>query len=316
MAIDLSVKIGNVTLKNPIMPASGTFGYGLEFAPFYNLSELGAIVTKSLSWQPKAGSLPPRIAEVEGGMINAIGLENVGIQHFLKELLPELKKYDTVVIVSIFGSSIEEFLNIIDVINTTGQVDIIELNISCPNVRKGGILFGTNPRFTYDLIKEIKKYATIPIMTKLTPNDCNIAEIAKAAEDAGSDALSLINTLLALSIDISKKKPRTGFGFGGLSGPCIKPVALRMVYYVANTVSIPVVGMGGISSMNDIIEFIIAGATAVQVGTQNFIDPLICSKLVKQLTQYFIDHSINSLEQLRNSLSPRPTLLKTGNQSE
>ncbi len=299
MAPDTSIKIGNIKLKNPIMPASGTFGYGLEFAPFFNLSELGAIVTKSLSLEPKKGALPNRITEVNGGMINAIGLENIGIKKFIKEYLPELQRYNTIIIVNIFASSTDEFLKIIDLINKENKIEAIEINISCPNVKEGGILFGTKPSITYNLISEIKKNTNKTIITKLTPNDCNIVEIAKAAEDAGSDAVSLINTIQALAIDIKRKKSKIGFGFGGLSGPCIKPIALRMIYQVSKTVKIPIIGIGGIKSLEDVIEFFLAGADAIQIGTYNFIDPLICSKLIKELKEYLIKEQIKHVSDLK-----------------
>lgn len=302
MVPDLSVNIKNIIFKNPIMPASGTFGYGLEFAPFFNLSELGAVITKSLSLEPKKGAPPPRIAEINSGMINAIGIENVGIKKFINDYLPELKKYDTKIIVNIFGSSIEEFTKIIEIINKENAIDAIEINISCPNVKEGGILFGTNASITYSLISIIKKNTPKMIITKLTPNDCNIIEIAKAAEEAGSDALSLINTFQALAIKIDRKKPSIGFGFGGLSGPCIKQIALRMVYLVSKSVKIPVIGIGGIKSIHDVIEFILAGASAVQIGTYNFIDPIICPKLIKELRSYLKINQLNSISELKNSL--------------
>lgn len=301
MVADLSVKIKNITFKNPIMPASGTFGYGLEFVPFFDLSELGAVITKSLSLEPKKGAPPPRIAEVNGGMINAIGLENVGIKKFISDFLPELKKYDTKIIANIFAASVEEFLKIIEIINKEDAIDAVEINISCPNVNEGGILFGTNASITYSLISAIKKNTSKMIITKLTPNDCNIIEIAKAAESAGSDAVSLINTFQALSINTDKKKPSIGFGFGGLSGPCIKPIALRMVHLVSKSINIPIIGIGGIKSLQDVLEFILAGANAVQIGTYNFIDPLICPKLIKELQYYLKNNQINSVSELKNS---------------
>jgi dihydroorotate dehydrogenase (NAD+) catalytic subunit len=254
-----------------------------------------------LSLEPKRGAPPPRIAEVASGMINAIGLENVGIKKFINEYLPQLKNYDTAIITNIFATSVDDFLKIIDLINQADEIDAIEINISCPNVKEGGILFGSNPSITYSLIKNIKMHAKKPIITKLTPNDCNIVEIAKAAEDAGSDALSLINTFQALAININKKTSRIGFGFGGLSGPCIKPIALRMVFQVSKAVKIPVIGIGGITSLNDVIEFLLAGADAVQIGTYNFIDPLICPKLVKELENYLIQQNINSIHELKES---------------
>lgn len=295
MAIDTSVKIATLVLKNPIMPASGTFGYGQEFSSFYDISELGALITKSLSMEPKYGAPPPRIAEVEGGMINAIGLENPGILYFYNEILPTLKKYNTLIIVNIFGSSIDEFLRIAEVINSKRSIDAIELNISCPNVKEGGLLFGSNADLAFRLIQQVRQATKFPLIVKLTPNDCNIVEIAKAAEKAGADALSLINTVLALSINVNTKKSRIGFGFGGLSGPCIKPIALRMVHQVSRNVSIPIIGIGGIKSLHDVIEFLIAGATAVQIGTHNFIDPLICHTIIKELPPYLEKHSISSL---------------------
>ncbi len=293
--IDLSVNLGSIKLKNPIMPASGTFGYGIEFSQFYDLSNLGAIIPKSLSLKAKEGAPPRRIIEVEGGMINAIGLENIGIERFLKEIMPKLKEYKTAIIVNIFGSSEEEFIELARIINEDGRADAIELNISCPNVREGGIFFGSNAKLTYNLIKKVKRNSQIPIIAKLTPNDCNIVEIAKASEDAGADAISLINSILAFSIDIDKKEPKLGLGFGGLSGSCIKPIALRMVYQVAKNTSLPVIGIGGIKSIEDVIEFLMAGATAVQIGTFNFIDPLICYDLVKQLYSYCVDKKIYTL---------------------
>jgi len=300
--IDLSVNLRSLKLKNPIMPASGTFGYGIEFSQFYDLSNLGAIIPKSLSLKPKAGAPPKRIVEVEGGMLNAIGLENIGIEKFLEEVMPKLKEYQTAIVVNIFGSSEEEFTELVRIINEDGRADAIELNISCPNVKEGGIFFGSNAKLTYNLIKKVKRESKIPIIAKLTPNDCNIVEIAKASEDAGADAVSLINTILAFSIDIDKKEPKLGLGFGGLSGSCIKPIALRMVYQVAKNVSLPVIGIGGIKSLEDVIEFLMAGATAVQVGTYNFIEPYVCYNLVKELYKYCENKKISSLEEIKLSL--------------
>lgn len=270
---DCRVTIAGREMINPVMTASGTFGYGLEYADFGDLSALGAIVVKGISRKPRAGNRPIRIVETSSGMLNAIGLANIGLDAFLKEKLPALSKTGAKVIVNLYGESEEEYVETARGLDEAGGIFGLELNVSCPNVKAGGMAFGTDPRMLYSLTSKVRKTTGLPLIVKLTPNSADPAAAAQAAEEAGADAISAINTLLGMAVDLEKRKPILGNVTGGLSGPAIKPVALRIVYQVAKAVKIPVIGIGGIASAADALEFMIAGASAVQIGTASFLDP-------------------------------------------
>jgi dihydroorotate dehydrogenase (NAD+) catalytic subunit len=283
----LETEIAGIKMKNPVMVASGTFGFGKEYAEYIDLNKLGAIVTKSITLKPREGNPPPRLVETPAGMLNSIGLENPGIEGFLAEELPFLAKFDTPIIVNIAGESIEEYAELAKILSRESTVKGLEINISCPNVKKGGMSFGVDPKLTAEVIAQVRKSAlSLPIIAKLTPNVTDITVIAKAAVEAGADALSAINTILGMAIDIETGKSRLGTLTGGLSGPAIKPIALRMVYEISHTVNVPVIGIGGIVSGQDAYEFILAGAKAVQVGTANFIDVEAPLKIIKELEAY------------------------------
>ena len=270
---DLSVDFAGIKLKNPVLTASGTFGYGEEYAAFVDLNRLGGVIVKGISLKPIAGNPPPRIWETPSGMLNAIGLENPGIDVFLREKLPYLRQYDTAVIVNIFGYSVDDYLAVAERLDGAAGVSGIEVNISCPNVKAGGMAFGTDLKATSELLSAIRAKTHLPLIAKLSPNVTDVTDFAKAARDAGCDGLSLINTLLGMAIDVRSRKPRLANCTGGLSGPAIRPVAVRMVWQVTQAVSLPVIGMGGIVSAEDALEFILAGASAVAVGTANFMNP-------------------------------------------
>lgn len=286
MGIDLSVHIGTLKLNNPIMTASGTFGYGEEFSPFVNCAGLGAIVVKGISVLPRPGNPPPRIVETEGGMLNAIGLQNGGIEMFINSKIPMLRKLDSTVIVNILGDSVEDYAELARRLEPHPEVAAIEVNISCPNVKKGGVAFGTVPEMAAKVTRAVKANSSKTVILKLSPNVTDITVIASAVEEAGADGISLINTLIGMAIDVPSRRPKLANVIGGLSGPAIKPVALRMVYQVAQTVQIPVIGIGGITTLDDVLEFLIAGATAVQIGTANFINPAVSGELVRGLEGY------------------------------
>jgi dihydroorotate dehydrogenase (NAD+) catalytic subunit len=296
--MNLSVNIGSLTLKNPVMTASGTFGYGQEYAEFFDLSRLGAVVVKGISLKPMMGNPSPRICETPCGMINSIGLQNVGLENFLSEKLPYLRNFKTAVIVNVLGNSVEDYVEISGRLDGA-DIDAIELNVSCPNVKEGGMAFGTDPCNLEGLLKTVRnvvKHKTL--IVKLSPNVSDIKVFAKIAEDGGADAVSLINTLTAMSIDIYTRRPRIAKIVGGLSGPAIKPVAVRMVWEVFKTVDIPIIGMGGIMNHEDAIEFILAGATAVAVGTANFIDPKSTVKIIEGLEDYLSCRNFNDIRDL------------------
>ncbi len=300
--MDLSVSIGRLNLKNPVMTASGTFGYGEEYTDFMDPSVLGGIIVKGISLKPMEGNPPPRICETPCGMLNAIGLQNVGLKNFLKEKLPYLRKFETKIIVNILGKSIQEYVKIAKALDGAG-VDGIELNVSCPNVKKGGITFGTDQRSLSQLINSVRQAVpSATIITKLSPNVSSIPDFAKTAEDAGSDAISLINTIPALAIDPETWKPRLANVTGGLSGPAIKPIALRMVWEAAQAVQIPVIGVGGILNSSDAVEFLLAGASAVQVGTGNFVNPRATSEIVEGLSAYLQRKNIHSVSAIIGKL--------------
>jgi len=301
-SIDWQVAIGSLRLNNPVLTASGTFGYGLEFSELVDLSSLGGIIVKGLSLTPSRGNPPPRIVETACGMLNAIGLENVGIDHFLNEKLPLLRNIPTAVIVNIYGKEIEDYAEISRRLDAAEGVSAIEINISCPNVRAGGVAFGTDPNMAHAVVHAVRKATRLPIIAKLTPNVTDITVIARAAEDAGADAVSLINTLTGMAIDIETRRPKLANVTGGLSGPAIKPVALRMVWQTARAVSIPVIGIGGILNASDAIEFFIAGASAIEVGTANFINPKATMEILAGIEAYCHRQGIRKLSELVGSL--------------
>jgi dihydroorotate dehydrogenase (subfamily 1) family protein len=297
-SINTAVNIAGVEMKNPVTTASGTFGSGREFAEFVDLNMLGAVTVKGVADKPWKGNNTPRIAETYGGMLNSVGLQNPGAEYFIENDIPFLRQFDTKIIVNLCGHSIEEYCSVAQRMSEA-DVDMFELNISCPNVSAGGITFGTDPKMAEKVVSEVKKYAKKPMIVKLTPNVTDITEIARAAEAGGADALSLINTLLGMRIDINKRKPILANKVGGFSGPAIKPVAVRMVYQVSKATNLPIIGMGGISSWQDAIEFIMAGATGVAVGTANFSNPLATVEIVKGIEEYMQANGINNLAEIR-----------------
>jgi len=296
--LDLKVEIGGVVLKNPVTVASGTFGSGREFSEFIDLNKLGAVTVKGVSSAPWKGNPAPRIAETYGGMLNSVGLQNPGVEEFIKNDIPFLREYDTKIIVNIAGKTIEEYCDVAEKLSHA-DIDLIELNISCPNVKEGGVAFGTDPHMAREVTKEVKRHSKHPVIVKLSPNVTDVTEIAKAAIEGGADGLSLINTLLGMAIDIHKRKPILANVVGGFSGPAIKPVALRMVYQAAKAVSVPIIGMGGISTGEDAIEFILAGATAIAVGTANFRNPKATMDVLDGIKEYMISNGIKSLNEIR-----------------
>lgn len=299
MKVDLSVNFAGIHLKNPVMPASGCFGFGREYAKYYDLNKLGAIVVKATTMKQRKGNQTPRVTEVWGGMLNSIGLANPGVDKVIGEELPWLSQFATPIIVNVAGETIDEYCNVVERICKSGLAHGIELNVSCPNVHQGGLSFGVDSKVLTELLQEVRRVCTLPLIVKLSPNVTDIVEIAKAAEAAGADGLSLINTLVGMKIDIDTRKPVLARGSGGLSGPAIKPVAIRMVYQVAKAVTIPILGIGGITSAEDVIEFVMAGAAAVEVGTANFTNPLACPKIIEDLEKYMREHGIRNLEEIR-----------------
>lgn len=300
--MNLSVDIGKLRLKNPVMTASGTFGYGDEFAEYFDISRLGAVVVKGLSIKPKQGNPTPRIVETPAGMLNAIGLQNIGIDEFISRKLPFLRTQDTNVIVNFFGDSIDEYVEAAEKLSSYEGIHALEMNISCPNKEAGWSVFGTDPKVTSDVVSSVRKATKLPLIVKLSPNVTDIAHMAKVAEDAGADALSLINTLVGMAIDIRTRRPKLANITGGLSGPAIKPVAVRMVWQCAKAVKIPIIGMGGIISAEDAVEFLIAGASAVAVGTGNFVTPLASMNVLEGLENYMSDMGIDRVSDLTGSL--------------
>lgn len=295
--MNTKVKIAGVELKNPVMTASGTFGSGMEYGEFVDLNKLGAVVTKGVASVPWPGNPTPRIAETYGGMLNAIGLQNPGVDVFLERDLPFLKQYDTRVIVNVCGKSIEDYLAVVEKLSDAA-VDMLEINVSCPNVKEGAIAFGQKAESLYEITSKIKKIAKQPVIMKLSPNVTDIGEMAKAAEAAGADAVSLINTITGMKIDITKRKFVLANKTGGLSGPAIKPVAVRMVYQASCAVSIPVIGMGGIANAEDAIEFMLAGASAIAVGAMNFVNPCLTEEIVKGIEDYLIKYQVEDITEL------------------
>jgi len=295
---DLSVDLGFLKLKNPILAASGTFGYGLEFEPFLDLNRLGGFVVKGLYYGPREGNPPPRLVETPSGLINAIGLQGIGVEAFIAKVLPKLQALDTAVIVNVCGASEEEYVRVVEALDAEEGIAAYELNISCPNVNKDGACPAYDPESTRTVVGKVKRASRRPVIVKLSPNVTNIVEIALAAQEAGADALSLVNTFLAMAIDVETRRPKLGNVLGGLSGPAIKPIALRIVYQVASRVKVPVIGMGGIWSGADVLEFMIAGARAVQVGTANLVDPDACLRILGEVEDYCRRKGIERLEDI------------------
>jgi len=294
----MNISIGSLQLKNPVLTASGTFGYGEEYNSLVNLHRLGAIIVKGISLLPRRGNPPPRIAETACGMLNAIGLENVGLESFLAKKLTFLQSINTPLIVNILGDTVEDYQQLADRLNGVEKVAALEVNISCPNVKQGGVAFGTDPNMAHAVTKGVRRHFSRPVIVKLSPNVTDITEIARAVEEAGADALSLINTVLGMAIDIKTCKPKLANIFGGLSGPAIKPIALRMVWQVAECVSIPIIGIGGITTPEDAVEFMLAGASAVQVGTTNFINPKAAEEIIQGIGTYLAENKMASLQEL------------------
>src|SRR6266487_815793 len=284
--MDLSARIGALTLRNPLIAASGCFGYGVEYADVVDLSSLGGIVVKGLFLKEREGHPAPRIVETPAGMLNAIGLQGIGVRRFVDEKLPELRARNATVIVNVCGTTIDEYVEVSRILSDSEGVAAIELNISCPNIKEGGIQFGCSLNGTYDVVSAVRKVTALPVIPKLTPNVTDVASFARAAEDAGADAISLVNTFLAMVLDVETRRPKISNIVGGLSGPAIRPIAVRMVYECRQMIKIPIIGMGGISDARDALEFIIAGATAVQVGTASFTDPFIWGKLLDGISDY------------------------------
>lgn len=295
---NLNVSIGKLKLKNPVMTASGTFGYGEEYSEFVDLDKLGAIVVKGLSLVPREGNPPPRIAETPAGMLNAIGLQNIGIEKFIAEKLPFLKKLDTKIIVNFFGDTINEYVKAAERLSSARGIDALEMNISCPNKQAGWSIFGTDPKVTYKVVRAVRKATSLPLIVKLSPNVTDIALMARTAEDAGADAVSLINTLTGMAIDIKTRKPKLANITGGLSGPAVRPVAVRMVWECYNSVKIPIIGMGGIISAEDALEFILAGASAVAIGTVNFINPRAALNIIDGIGHFMNEEGIVNIKRL------------------
>lgn len=296
--VNLEVKLKDLILKNPVMTASGTFGYGEEFEDFIDINQLGGILVKGTTRHHREGNPYPRMAETPSGMLNAVGLQNKGVEYFCDNIYPRINHYDTNILVNVSGSVIEDYVETVAMINELDKIPAIELNISCPNVKEGGMAFGTSCASAASVVKEVRKVYKKHLMVKLSPNVTDITEIAKAVEAEGADSVSLINTLLGMAIDAETRKPLLSTITGGLSGPCVKPVALRMVWQVFNAVNIPIVGLGGIMDAKDAIEFILAGASAIQIGTANFIDPQVTIKVVKGIKEYMIRHQVENVTDL------------------
>jgi dihydroorotate dehydrogenase (NAD+) catalytic subunit len=303
--MDLTSRIGSLTLANPVIAASGCFGYGLEYERVVDLSLLGAVAVKGLFLTEREGHPPPRIVETPAGMLNAIGLQGIGVRRFVRERLPELRARRAVVIVNVCGVTLDEYVEVVRILSDAEGVAGIELNISCPNIKEGGIQFGCSLNGTYDVVSAVRKVTRLPLIPKLTPNVTSVSSFARAAEDAGADAVSLVNTFLAMAIDVETRRPVLSNVMGGLSGPAIRPIAVRMVYECREQVKIPIIGMGGIASARDALEFIIAGASAVQVGTANFVDPFIWSKLLDGIAEYGGRHGLERLADLVGAAHPQ-----------
>ncbi len=304
--MDLSVRLGSLTLRNPLIAASGCFGYGLEYGDVVDLSTLGGVCVKGLFLAEREGHPPPRIVETPGGMLNAIGLQGIGVHRFVRERLPELRDRGATVFVNICGVTLDEYVKVAEVLSDAEGVAALELNISCPNIKEGGIQFGCSLNGTYDVVSAVKKATHLPVIPKLTPNVTTPSAFARAAEDAGADAISLVNTFLAMAIDVETKRPKLSNVMGGLSGPAIRPIAVRMVYECRREVKIPIIGMGGIMDARDALEFIIAGADAVQIGTANFVDPFVWGKVLDGLRDYMTRHGVARIADLVGTVDTTP----------
>ncbi len=300
--VNTAIQIGGITLKNPVMTASGTYGYGLEYSDFIDLSKLGGIVVKGTTLNPRQGNPYPRMAETPSGMLNAVGLQNKGVEYFCSEIYPSIKDIDTHMIVNVSGSTVEDYMATAERIAELDKISAIELNISCPNVKEGGMAFGVTCAGAAEVVRAVRKVYPKTLIVKLSPNVTDITEIARAVEAEGADSISMINTLLGMAIDVKSRKPILSTVTGGLSGPAVKPVALRMVWQTAKVVSIPIIGMGGISSCEDAIEFLLAGASAVQVGTYNFVDPTITTKIASGIEDYLVQNNMTDVSQLIGGL--------------
>src|SRR6187431_2830317 len=300
--MDLSLNIGSLRLANPIIAASGCFGYGVEYADIVDLSTIGGVAVKGLFLEERQGHAPERIVETPAGMLNAIGLQGIGVHRFIEEKLPELRRLRATVIVNICGSTLDEYVELARILSDAEGVAALELNISCPNIKEGGITFGCSLHGTFDVVSAVKKVTSLPVIPKLTPNVTDVASFARAAEDAGADAVSLVNTFLAMAIDIDTRRPKLSNIVGGLSGPAIRPIAVRMVYECRRAVKLPIIGMGGISTAADVLEFMIAGATAVQIGTANFVDPFLWRKLLDGMRDYMQRHQLPRIADLVGSI--------------
>jgi dihydroorotate dehydrogenase (NAD+) catalytic subunit len=298
MMMDLSVRIGTLTLANPLIAASGCFGYGVEYADVVDLASLGGVAVKGLFLAEREGHPPPRIVETPSGMLNAIGLQGIGVHRFISERLPELRARRAIVIVNICGTTLDEYVEVARILSDAEGVHALELNISCPNIKEGGITFGCSLPGTHAVVSAVRKVTRLPVIPKLTPNVTDVASFARAAEEAGADAISLVNTFLAMAIDVHTRRPKLTNIVGGLSGPAIRPIAVRMVYECRRAVKIPIMGMGGIATADDVLEFMIAGANAVQVGTMNFVDPFIWTKLMDGIRAYMTTHGLSRLQDI------------------
>lgn len=300
--VNTAIQIGGITLKNPVMTASGTYGYGLEYSDFIDLSKLGGIVVKGTTLNPRQGNPYPRMAETPSGMLNAVGLQNKGVEYFCSEIYPSIKDIDTHMIVNVSGSTVEDYMATAERIAELDKIPAIELNISCPNVKEGGMAFGVTCTGAAEVVRAVRKVYPKTLIVKLSPNVTDITEIARAVEAEGADSISMINTLLGMAIDVKSRKPILSTVTGGLSGPAVKPVALRMVWQTAKVVSIPIIGMGGISSCEDAIEFLLAGASAIQVGTYNFVDPTITTKIASGIEDYLVQNNMTDVSELIGGL--------------
>jgi dihydroorotate dehydrogenase (NAD+) catalytic subunit len=299
---NLSVEVGGIVMRNPVMAASGTFGYGEEFASLVDLNKLGGIIVKGLSLKPSAGNPSPRTVETCGGMLNAIGLENVGLQAFVEKKLPFLQRFDTPIILNIYGQKIEAYSELAERIQDVKGIAGIEVNISCPNVKAGGIAFGTDPKMAFEVVRAVRDKTKLPLIVKLSPNVSDIKAIARSVVEAGADAVSLVNTITGMAVNVVTQKPKLANVTGGLSGPAIKPIALRMVWEAAQAVHVPVVGIGGIMDATDALEFLIVGARAVQVGTANFVNPRATEEIVEGLDRYLLENNISDINEIVGSL--------------
>lgn len=299
---DLKVRIKDLQLKNPVMTASGTFGYGEEYADFVDLNKLGGIIVKGTTINHREGNMYPRMVETPSGMLNAVGLQNKGVNYFISDIYPRIKDLDTEVLINVSGAKIEDYVAVCEKVNDLDNIHAIEVNISCPNVKQGGMAFGTTCAGAASVVKAVREAYDKTLIVKLSPNVTNIAEIARAVEAEGADSVSLVNTFLGMAIDVEKRKPYLSTVTGGLSGPCIRPIAVRMVYQVAQAVKVPVIGLGGIMNGRDAIEFLLAGATAVQVGTANFVDPSVTGKIVDEIEEYLNRHNISSINEIIGGL--------------